>query len=135
MLFSVGCTWLPYILRRQRRRTKYMVPGVIIYVYSLMTNQTHNECTKILRYQSQSIVAAYCTVVISQTVLCTTGASAQGGRGAAAPPKKLGRGRRPPPQTKKHRKAQKNDESALRAKEVIWAVLSDNAPSGEHEFF
>ena len=59
----------------------------------------------------------------SQSYLTLAGASAQGGgggRGAAAAPKKLGRGRRPPlPQTKKHRKAQKNDESALRAKEVI----------------
>ena len=50
------------------------------------------------------------------------GASAQGGRGGRPPPpKKIGTGGRPPsPQTKKHRKAQKNDESALRAKEVIY---------------
>ena len=41
------------------------------------------------------------------------GVGTGGGQGAAAP-KKIGTGAAPP-QTKKHRKAQKNDESALRA--------------------
>ena len=48
------------------------------------------------------------------------GASAQGAGGRPPPQKNWDGGGAPLPQTKKHRKAQKNDESALRAKEVIY---------------
>ena len=56
-----------------------------------------------------------------QSRIQSAGASAQGGRGGGRPPKKnWDGGGAPLPQTKKHRKAQKSDESALRAKEVIY---------------